>query len=263
MDGCDDADGHGGARRDKEVKEGAESANESRSGTRIVLALCLWFVLAAQAAAGGKSPATLVGTTELPTGYAMDDREGESSPDGQFAFISPQGDTVDRGRASHYLVRRDPFRILAASIVRTSSAGHMDTERKVLWSSDSRAALLLAEGDRRVVGATLFELRASGQPRRVDLYGAIIEALAPKFPTGKVKPFGKSERYVLQEDERDLREAWSFTRSGRLLMINIFATTQPRMLGEGAVWSGELEGVWDVAAGRWGVVQGFGKVIRR
>jgi hypothetical protein len=190
----------------------------------------------------------VVGAKVMPQRYVVS--EGSMSPDGKFAMIHrqlifPQDEKVDALRLKNYLVRLEPFEVLAENFGQPYFNPGNHRSMAVEWSGDGTALLFLVGGKWGTIGATLFELREGKVARRADLLAKIHSELKPLFTKAKVRPYNDHVEFVISDQDE-----WKIGADGHGLEVNVTVSTAPN-LAPGRAFEGKFTGSWSIPGGKW------------
>jgi hypothetical protein len=222
---------------------------------RIAL-VCLWFAIGGIVAAQQANDSN----AGLPPNYADTYLIAEEtlSPDGAMAVIYPRRAAAEASNyenLKNYLVALKPFRMLAKIETqmpyfegRNHSAGFL-----AQWSPDSSVALVINTRRWGPNDILLYEFAAGKVARTTDLLAKMHNALVGDFQRAKVPPYNDSTDFIFSDDDvaPNAGSPGQCTLDGaQRVRIHAAATTDPKSIPGTKAWDAALEGVWDIAAGK-------------
>lgn len=173
---------------------------------------------------------------------------GSVSPNGQFALIHPTRAALlgTPGPGDNFLVALNPFQIVGR--IETKQPyfeGENHSGFSVTWSPDSSVGLVQIDAKWGPRSEHLIELRDGRIARQTDLAAEVRKLLQPDFRRAKVERYNEYYDFVL--DAESAGDGFTLERSDRV-RIHCTATNDPKFME--SAWTMQVDGVWDVAQGK-------------
>ena len=213
----------------------------------------VWLASAAFSSAADESPAP-VPDIEIhgpnirpgyPDAFALGYKLADNSisPDGKYAFISPNLHRVGYEVARDFLVALKPFRIVAVNEPQTSY--DIRNRTFVEWAKDNSAVVVTVQGKWGPVGFTLFELQDGRVKRQTNLYAEIVRLLEPGLRRANVVSYG-ARHIILDSSESHIDD------DCQRIHFDVSGTSNPKAMEPPVkTWNGHFEGTWSIPEARW------------